>query len=111
MTHHVLSATSNSDRHGEIVSSKTMLGARLGKPVTSFFYPYGMGGDFNDTHRDMVREAGYSCATASWFGFVELGDDDIYALPRIGCDNFQTFGHFRKNIDGLEFLQRRLLTD
>ena len=111
MTHPVLSATSDTDSQSEIESSKETLEARLGRPITSFCYPYGMGGDFTDAHRDMVRDAGYSCATASWFGFVELGDDDIYALPRIGCDNFQTFGHFRKNVDGLEFLQRRLLTD
>ena len=49
-------------------------------PVTAFCYPYG---DFNESHAQMVRAAGYTNATTTERGLAGPGDD-IFQLPRVG---------------------------
>jgi peptidoglycan/xylan/chitin deacetylase (PgdA/CDA1 family) len=53
------------DAHEEIVASKKKLEDLLGRPVEDFCYPYG---DWNESVRDLVMEAGYRTACTTEFG-------------------------------------------
>ncbi len=62
----------------EIFGSKAELEAVIGQPVTQFCYPYG---NFSDVHAELVREAGFSCATTTVRSRC-LAGEDLMTLPR-----------------------------
>jgi peptidoglycan/xylan/chitin deacetylase (PgdA/CDA1 family) len=63
----------------EVVASKHTLEEWLGRPVTSFAYPYGQ---FSDSVVTAVRQAGYRYACACLGHPVRLGADP-YLIPRV----------------------------
>lgn len=63
----------------EIVRSRELLGARLGREIASFSYPHGSRDDGTDR---WVREAGYEIACVSSQDSIRPGTDR-YALPRL----------------------------
>ena len=63
----------------EILESKRTLEQQLGVRIASFAYPFG---SYNEQVVKMVREAGYSVACTTKYGYV-CGSSDFHALPRI----------------------------
>lgn len=102
--HPILGHVSADDALEQIGGSRRALERKLGLPVTTFCYPNGKPGDYTRAQIDMVREAGYVCATASHIGWVS-SDSNRFALPRIGGDGDML--RFRKYLDGFEYWQRR----
>ena len=62
----------------EIFGSKVELEQMIGQSVIQFCYPYG---NFSDAHADLVREAGFSCATTTVRSRC-LAGEDLVKLPR-----------------------------
>ena len=102
--HPILGHVSSEDARGQIGGSRRELERKLGAPVTTFCYPNGKPGDYTREQIEMVREAGFVCATASHIGWVSA-DSNRFALPRIGGDGDML--RFRKYLDGFEYWQRR----
>jgi len=65
LSHPRLTRLSRRDAQEEILASKRKLEDILGTPVEDFCYPYG---DWNESVRDLVREAGYRTACTTDFG-------------------------------------------
>jgi peptidoglycan/xylan/chitin deacetylase (PgdA/CDA1 family) len=81
VTHPILSKLPASRIREEVVLSKKVLEERLGTQVTTFAYPKGGTGDFNDTTKNVLIEAGYRCAVTTLFGVNKVGQD-LYELRR-----------------------------
>ena len=77
-THPQLDVVPHSVARDEIVDSRKTLEDRLGQEVRTFAYPFGYS---NSGVRDMVREAGYSCACAVRDEMSSM-PDDVFAMPR-----------------------------
>jgi peptidoglycan/xylan/chitin deacetylase (PgdA/CDA1 family) len=89
-THRDLTVISPADAKKEIESSKRTLEDRLGVPVKFFAYPFGR---YDDTARQLVRDAGYRAACATAPGFLTR-DADNYRLCRLeiaGTDSVRAF--------------------
>jgi peptidoglycan/xylan/chitin deacetylase (PgdA/CDA1 family) len=95
VTHPVLSALSFDVQRTEVTRSKQHLEAILGRPVTSFSYPFGGRGDYSADTVKLVKEAGFECACSNFPGYVQW-DTDPYQLPRF----------IVRDWDGDEFTQR-----
>jgi peptidoglycan/xylan/chitin deacetylase (PgdA/CDA1 family) len=78
VTHPLLAGLPISAQRAEIRESKAHLEELLGRAVTAFAYPNGSSS--HDT-LTLVREAGYSCACASYNDVVWRGSD-CFHLPR-----------------------------
>lgn len=63
----------------EIRKSKTKIEELIGKPVTTFCYPFGL---FNDETKQIVKEVGFKCACSVRIGPLRV-KDDVYAIRRI----------------------------
>ena len=77
LSHPRLSAIGDDEARAEIAGSKKVLERTLGKPVTSFCYP---GGDFQEKHTAMVRDAGFSLARTTERFRTDAGADP-FTLP------------------------------
>ncbi len=106
-THPILAYVNAEDSWKEFYTSRCEIQERLSIPVQSFCYPNGMPGDYRQDQVEMLRRAGYQCATASHFGYVSL-QSNIFTLPRIGSIT-EDMNLFRKHLDGVDYLQRRIL--
>ncbi|MCK4500130.1 polysaccharide deacetylase family protein [Candidatus Babeliales bacterium] len=98
VNHPVLSALPMFVQRAEIEKSKARLEKILGRPVTSFSYPYGSQSDYTAETGAGVQEAGFACACSNFPGLVRMGIDP-YQLPRF----------LVRNWTGSEF-ERRLKT-
>ena len=78
VTHASLSTQPIAFQRREIQLSKAYLDDLLGKPVTSFSYPYG---DYTSETVALVKEAGFSCACSTKAGVVS-SKTDCFQLPR-----------------------------
>jgi peptidoglycan/xylan/chitin deacetylase (PgdA/CDA1 family) len=81
VTHPILSKLSATRIREEIVTSKRVIEEKLGTSVTTFAYPKGGRGDFNETTKKLLIEAGYRCAVTTLFGVNKVGQD-AYELRR-----------------------------
>lgn len=81
MTHARLSALSETEKREEICQSRRVLEDIVGQPVTSFAYPYGQDGDYDEESVAIVRQAGFTAACANVPGPVTRGSD-LFELPR-----------------------------
>lgn len=66
----------------EILGSKSKLEAMLGRKVTSFAYPFGQPGTYDEGTIAVVKEAGFSCALTAIEGKVRA-NADLFQLPRV----------------------------
>jgi peptidoglycan/xylan/chitin deacetylase (PgdA/CDA1 family) len=82
VTHPVLSALSTAAQRTEIQRSKARLEEILGRPLTSFAYPYGTQSDYTAETTFMVRDAGFTCACSN-FPAIIVGGTDRFQLPRL----------------------------
>jgi len=79
LTHQKLSTVSGEELLKEIVFSKQILEANLGKDISFFSYPYGK---YGEEIKKIVKEAGYSAAFSVNQGKVMPGDD-LFELKRV----------------------------
>ena len=81
VTHPVLSLLPPAAQQAEIQGSKARLEEILGRPVTSFAYPYGLRSDYSAETVTVVKQAGFDCASSSYEDNVWRGSDR-FQLPR-----------------------------
>ena len=81
VTHPVLSTLSPETQSSEIERSKADLEEMLGRPVTSFAYPFGTRSDYSQETVAAIRRAGYHRACSNFAGVVGP-DTDRFQLPR-----------------------------
>lgn len=86
-THPVLSKLSVADQRVEIEGSKARLEEILGRPVTSFAYPYGGRSQFTAETVAIVREAGFSLACSTLAEVVWRGTN-CFRLPRVAVQDW-----------------------
>ncbi|MBI2216437.1 MAG: polysaccharide deacetylase family protein [Candidatus Rokubacteria bacterium] len=72
VNHPILSRVCAERAWTEIIGSRTMIRAACGRLPKAFAYPNGYAGDYTETVKHMVREAGFSCAVTSRFGLNTL---------------------------------------
>jgi peptidoglycan/xylan/chitin deacetylase (PgdA/CDA1 family) len=80
-THPILSKVSTDRVRTEILQSKNVIEKNLGVPVTTFAYPVGRKQDFSESVKDLLKEAGYTCALTTMLGANE-DDHDLFELKR-----------------------------
>lgn len=106
VTHPILSRESRERVRDEIAGCKIRLESITGKPVTSFAYPNGQPGDFNEMVKDEVRRAGYLAAFTGIRGFAHPGSD-VFEIKRILVDCRWTYEEFETRASGiLEAIRR-----
>lgn len=98
-THRSLGALDNSQVMEEAVLSRQVLESRLGRPVTSFAYPFGTKADFNADTIRILKEAGYSLAFTSQHGLVKK-QVNHFDLPRIKVEGGEAIWVFRSLVKG-----------
>lgn len=81
VTHPVLSGLPVEDQRVEIEQSKMQLEALLGRPVTTFAYPFGTRADYTARTAAMVQDAGFRCACSNFVGVIGR-DVGRFELPR-----------------------------
>jgi peptidoglycan/xylan/chitin deacetylase (PgdA/CDA1 family) len=85
-THPILSRVTPERAREEIVGSKLEIEKRLGAPARCFAYPNGRPGDYDETTKRIVREAGYACAVTTRSGANRAdGREDALELRRTGA--------------------------
>jgi peptidoglycan/xylan/chitin deacetylase (PgdA/CDA1 family) len=104
--HLVLGGLPPEAQREEILSGKDLLEQALGKPVTSFAYPYGSPWDVSIRTVDLVREAGFRLACANTPAPVDRETDPFW-LPRCLVRNW-TGPEFAERLDA--FFQPRAET-
>lgn len=80
-SHQMMAAVSPEAQRAEVIAGKKALEDILGRRVTMFSYPYGGRDALSAESSAIVREAGFSCAFANWFGLT-FPWVDRYAIPR-----------------------------
>jgi peptidoglycan/xylan/chitin deacetylase (PgdA/CDA1 family) len=86
MTHTVMSLLSMDEQRREIRESRARIEELVGKPVTSFAYPFGHDGTIDDASRVAAREAGMRVACSTeWAPATRRAD--LFALPRLMVRN------------------------
>jgi peptidoglycan/xylan/chitin deacetylase (PgdA/CDA1 family) len=81
-THRVLTTLTPKEQARELVGSKRLLEAWLGKPVHSLAYPVGRQDSFNEETKRLAREAGYEMAFSFYQGCNRPGRLDPFDLRR-----------------------------
>ena len=87
MTHPVLAALPTASQRSEILGSKIRLQEVLGRPVTSFAYPYGSRSDYTAETVSIVKEEGFTCACSNFAGLIEQSTER-FQLPRFSVLNW-----------------------
>lgn len=100
VTHPILSRETQERVHEEVAGCKTRLESIIGKPVTSFAYPNGQAGDFNEMVKDEVRKAGYLAAFTGIRGFARPGGD-AFEIKRLLVDCRWTYEEFETRASGI----------
>jgi peptidoglycan/xylan/chitin deacetylase (PgdA/CDA1 family) len=83
VNHVNLGKTSIALARQELRDSKNQIESEIGKPVTSFSYPFGRKDCIRPDVMDIVREVGYNCCCSGYGGKVNNGSD-VYNLHRVG---------------------------
>ncbi len=100
VTHPILSRETQERVHEEIAGCKALLESITGRPVTSFAYPNGQAGDFNEMVKDEVRKAGYLAAFTGIRGFARPGGD-VFEIKRLLVDCRWTYEEFETRASGI----------
>ncbi len=91
LTHNNLPVLSPQQKQQEIVESRKQLQRLFNIDCDAFCYPFGL---YDETDRELVKQAGYSSATTVEKGIDDLASADPYQLKRItisGKDNLMAF--------------------
>lgn len=80
--HYIMSRLDEEQLRSEIATSVRLIEKRLGTTVTSFAYPNGTDGDYDERPASILQELGVGCSLTARSGFVTPGANP-YALPRL----------------------------
>lgn len=83
VTHPILTRMSLAEATEEIKASKEAIEEKLRSPVRVFAYPNGRQDDFNESIKQVLKEAGFLCAATILWGTNSI-DTDPFELRRIG---------------------------
>jgi len=84
VNHPILNSISTKKAQWEITQSKNQLKEIISKDVIAFAYPNGRPGkDYNKTHVEFVKSAGFKLSVSTAWGVAKVGVDQ-FQLPRIG---------------------------
>jgi len=83
VNHPILSRISPERAWKEILGSRAMIETACGRPPRAFAYPSGKAEDYTDAVKNLVREAGFTCAVTTRFG-TNTGRTSPYELRRGG---------------------------
>src|SRR5262245_46688267 len=103
LSHPMLDQVPQAEARREIVESKRLIEDRLGAPVPLFCYPRG---HFDETVKDLVREAGYRAACTTQPG-TNGPHADLFALRRTYVSRRDTPAEFAKKVAGAYDLMQR----
>jgi peptidoglycan/xylan/chitin deacetylase (PgdA/CDA1 family) len=81
ITHPILSRLDIDEMKKEIFISKKIIEDHLEVSIESFAYPNGTAEDFDETTKQLVKDAGYSCAVTTIFGNNDV-HQDVFELRR-----------------------------
>jgi peptidoglycan/xylan/chitin deacetylase (PgdA/CDA1 family) len=87
VSHPVLAGLPLPGQRREISASKQTLEAVIGKPVSTFAYPYGTRADYTRQTASLVKEEGFALACANYPETV-TAPSDAYQLPRFVVRNW-----------------------
>lgn len=100
VTHPILSRVDAETARAEVRQCAGTLEAITGRPVTVFAYPNGAAGDFDETTKRELREAGYDAAFTTIHGLYAPGSDP-YEIRRIGVDDRWSYDEFETRASGI----------
>jgi peptidoglycan/xylan/chitin deacetylase (PgdA/CDA1 family) len=80
-SHQALAGLSLADQRAELASSKHCLEAIVGRPVTTFAYPYGTKADYTSETAVLVKKEGFTLACSNYPEAVAR-TSDVFQLPR-----------------------------
>jgi peptidoglycan/xylan/chitin deacetylase (PgdA/CDA1 family) len=83
VTHPILTRMSLAEAAEEIKASKEAIEEKLKSPVRVFAYPNGRQDDFNESIKEVLKEAGFLCAATILWGTNSI-DTDPFELRRVG---------------------------
>jgi len=83
VTHPILTRMSLGEAAEEIKASKEAIEEKLKSPVRVFAYPNGRQDDFNESIKQVLKEAGFLCAATILWG-TNTVNTDPFELRRIG---------------------------
>jgi len=100
VNHPILSKLSVDEAMQEIIDSKNQLTELTNTNIELFAYPNGKPGeDYTAEHADIVKEAGFSAAVSTEWGYVN-SDSRFYELPRMGFSDSNQFKFFYHMVRG-----------
>ncbi len=102
VTHSFLAGLPLAEQQREIAESRQRLEAIIGRPVTTFSYPFGTTASYSAETQRLAREAGMVCACANVPDRVGLGTDP-FQLPRVlvrDWDGDTFYRHFQAFLRG-----------
>ncbi|MBP7829481.1 MAG: polysaccharide deacetylase family protein [Kiritimatiellae bacterium] len=112
-THRRLNTLTDAEALSEIRESKKELERLLGKPVTTFAYPYGSKRDQSPRHAELCREAGFTTAFTTR-PVSSTRRTDPFAIPRMTVyerDGTELFGLKARGLfDGYDLFRRLIRT-
>ena len=103
--HEIVSTLNPEQSKDEIEKSRCLLSERIDIACKYFSYPNGARGDFNETHKKQLKDAGYAGAFSQIPG-LNLPNTDPYELRRMNIENMSmitfeaTTSGFRYNLKG-----------
>ena len=77
VNHPILSRLRMEKARCEIYDSKRIIEEKLGSTVTTFAYPGGKKEDFSEEIKEIVGDAGYTCALTAIFGANTIAHDPL----------------------------------
>ncbi len=80
--HEVLSTLNAGQVEEELKKSRQLLETHTGQTICFFSYPNGAEGDFEESHKNLLKQTGYTCAFSQIHG-NNYADTDCYELRRI----------------------------
>jgi len=109
VSHPLLTRCGAERQRAEITASKAEIETMTGAACDVFCYPSGQPGDFDETTRRLVREAGYRAALTTIPGTNVAGTDPL-ALRRFTITDTEPFATFVMKIYGLVNAASRVTT-
>jgi peptidoglycan/xylan/chitin deacetylase (PgdA/CDA1 family) len=109
VSHQILSPLSDEEVELEIGQSIQDVKGRVAGPQTTFAYPNGAAGDFDERAKDVLRRNGILAAVSTIEGLND-SKSDRFALQRIVVGSQMGIGEFRLRASGLISRGRRSVT-
>ena len=99
MSHVLLARQAQSIKEMEIINSKAVIGQHVDASVDVFAYPFGTRHAFDQSTRQIIKDAGYRMAFTTQHGAIE-GHCDSLQLPRIKVESGDSIRTFKSLCNG-----------